>query len=99
MITSEEYPENAYQEQMAGGQMPTGHAHPLDERDESRFSSRPRRHAPHPAATSYAAAECCLNFCSSAGFGAKPITESTNFPSLKNRIVGIDRTLYFIAVF
>src|SRR5687767_1941395 len=39
------------------------------------------------------AGECCLNFISSAGFCTAPTTWSTSFPSLKKRIVGIDRTL------
>jgi len=39
-----------------------------------------------------------LIFASMTGFGTAPTTVSTCLPSLKNRMLGIDRTLYFIDV-
>src|SRR5258708_39518637 len=41
---------------------------------------------------------CCWIFCSKTGFGYAPTTVSTWRPSLKNRILGIERTLKRIAV-
>src|SRR3954447_13593847 len=43
-------------------------------------------------------AACCLNFSASAGLPAKPTIWSTSLPSLKKRIVGMDRTLNFVDV-
>src|SRR5205814_5750639 len=42
---------------------------------------------------------CCWIFCSNIGFGYAPTSVSTCRPSLKNRILGIERTLKRIAVF
>ena len=42
---------------------------------------------------------CSLNFASSAGRGTAPTTWSISFPSLKNRMVGMERTLNRAAVF
>src|SRR5436190_1808754 len=41
---------------------------------------------------------CCWIFCSNTGFGYAPTSVSTCRPSLKNRILGIERTLMRIAV-
>src|SRR3989442_6161 len=41
---------------------------------------------------------CCSIFCSNTGFGYAPTNVSTWRPSLKNRILGIERTLKRIAV-
>src|SRR5688500_12519123 len=45
-----------------------------------------------------AAGACRLNFVSGAGFCTAPMTWSTSMPSLKNTLVGIERTLSFDAV-
>src|SRR2546429_142655 len=37
--------------------------------------------------------KCCWIFCSKTGFGYAPTSVSTCRPSLKNRILGIERTL------
>src|SRR5215208_5791395 len=45
-----------------------------------------------------AQARCCLIFPSSVALGTEPITVSTCCPFLKNRMLGIERTLNRIAV-
>src|SRR5919108_4318032 len=56
----------------------------------------PGRPAPPPCGPAYA--RCCLIFPSSVALGTAPITVSTCCPFLKNRMLGIERTLNRMAV-
>src|SRR5437764_14235170 len=59
-------------------------------------ASGARAHGPSPGGCYD---RCCWIFCSNIGFGYAPTSVSTCRPSLKNRILGIERTLKRIAVF